>query len=522
MTVLEGLLSSAEWQGSTVVAGRAAARRDVVDVTLLLDLGDGARSDREFLPDRLVLLANRSTAGDWRLDGVLRQVHRGGAAGVVLPPGSVVAESARRIADGLGVALVVAAREAAELLRDTQVLLTRFELQAARLVVRAQAALGAGTFDTPELLVQTAELLGVPVALVSGQYQVLSAVEGFPAEVPAELGLATARRSVWHHGADGRLTVAAPVRTVDGTGIDSWLVAHVAHADTGAQYTSSPALEVAAGALQRSRAVARLEMDRKYRSRISLLGDVLRTTGRPSPLVVDRVAAAGWVLEGWHTGFHFELTDPERTDRDREDFLHVLADLLRDRPGPAAFAEHGDGVAGWVTVETQPSGADASRTAFSLRGHLRDLQRRGFPDAVLGVSRAAPEASGIALAVNEASSAAALARGRTTTGGFVDVGRFGAAQLLLAWTGADSFRDAVRDLLKPLLDSPVLVRTLLAVLDGGGSMSEAAAALDVHRNTVSSRMARIETLLGVSLADPDTRLGLHLACRSLLRDGAAD
>jgi len=93
---------------------------------------------------------------------------------------------------------------------------------------------------------------------------------------------------------------------------------------------------------------------------------------------------------------------------------------------------------------------------------------------------------------------------------------------LLAWTGADSFRDAVQDLLKPLLDSPVLVRTLLAVLDGGGSMSEAAAALDVHRNTVSSRMARIETLLGVSRADPDTRLGLHLACRSLLRDGAAD
>jgi hypothetical protein len=520
VTALRGLLESAEWQGSQVLAGVSGSAHDVQDVTLVLDVADGARSDREYQPDRLVLLATRATPGDWRLDGVLRQVHRAGASGVVLPPGSVVGESARRIADALGVALVVAGRDPAELLRDTQVLLTRFELQAARLVVRTQAALGSGTFETPELLARAAELLGVPVALVSGQHDVLSSSKGFPDAVPSALELSTARRSVWHHAPSGRLTVAAPVRTVDGTGIDSWLVADVVYADAGRQYTTLSALDVAAGALQRSRAVTRLEMDRKYRGRISLLGDVLRTAGRPSPLVVDRVAAAGWVLDGWHTGFHFQLTDEDRTERDREEFLHVLADLLRTRTGPVAFAEHGEGIAGWVTEETQPTGADASRTAFSLRGHLRDLQRLGFPDAVLGVSRAAPEASGIVLAVGEATSAAALARGRTTTGGFVDVGRFGAAQLLLAWTGADSFRDAVRDLLKPLLDSPVLVRTLLAVLDGGGSMSEAAAALDVHRNTVSSRMARIESLLGVSLADPDTRLGLHLACRSLVRGGA--
>ena len=49
---------------------------------------------------------------------------------------------------------------------------------------------------------------------------------------------------------------------------------------------------------------------------------------------------------------------------------------------------------------------------------------------------------------------------------------------------------------------------------GTSSSGQAAARdLDVHRHTVRNRLARAETLLGVSVDDPDTRAELWLALR---------
>lgn len=47
------------------------------------------------------------------------------------------------------------------------------------------------------------------------------------------------------------------------------------------------------------------------------------------------------------------------------------------------------------------------------------------------------------------------------------------------------------------------------------SLVETAAVLGVHRNTVADRISRIQRKLSLDLTDPETRLALHLACRSL-------
>jgi purine catabolism regulator len=76
-------------------------------------------------------------------------------------------------------------------------------------------------------------------------------------------------------------------------------------------------------------------------------------------------------------------------------------------------------------------------------------------------------------------------------------------------------RPLARAVLEPLLDARPDVRrerveTLRAIL-GHGGVSEAAAALGVHRNTVAYRLRRIEAATGWQLADPDLRLPLALA-----------
>ncbi|MGW0362537.1 PucR family transcriptional regulator [Streptomyces sp. NPDC002990] len=65
--------------------------------------------------------------------------------------------------------------------------------------------------------------------------------------------------------------------------------------------------------------------------------------------------------------------------------------------------------------------------------------------------------------------------------------------------------------------SPVQRSTLRAWLAHHGSWDRTAATLSVHRNTVRQRIARTAALLGADLDDPDTRMEMWFALRSLDR-----
>jgi purine catabolism regulator len=76
-------------------------------------------------------------------------------------------------------------------------------------------------------------------------------------------------------------------------------------------------------------------------------------------------------------------------------------------------------------------------------------------------------------------------------------------------------RQLAKAVLEPLLEARPDVRrerveTLRAILEHGG-VSEAAAALGVHRNTVAYRLRRIEAATGWQLGDPELRLPLAVA-----------
>jgi sugar diacid utilization regulator len=59
-----------------------------------------------------------------------------------------------------------------------------------------------------------------------------------------------------------------------------------------------------------------------------------------------------------------------------------------------------------------------------------------------------------------------------------------------------------------------LVRTLGVYLEMGGNYDRTAGALIIHRSTLRYRLGRIRELSGRDLADPDSRLNLHVAIRA--------
>lgn len=82
---------------------------------------------------------------------------------------------------------------------------------------------------------------------------------------------------------------------------------------------------------------------------------------------------------------------------------------------------------------------------------------------------------------------------------------------LLACGPRRVLRDAVVDTaVRCLLDDTDLLRTAHAYLDHAGSAQQAAAALNIHRQTLYHRLAKIERITGLDLADGRDRLRLHL------------
>jgi hypothetical protein len=66
----------------------------------------------------------------------------------------------------------------------------------------------------------------------------------------------------------------------------------------------------------------------------------------------------------------------------------------------------------------------------------------------------------------------------------------------------------------PLLADRVLTETAEVFLDCAGSASRAAAALQIHRQTLYYRLARIAEVTGLDLADGEARLLLHASVKA--------
>ena len=82
-----------------------------------------------------------------------------------------------------------------------------------------------------------------------------------------------------------------------------------------------------------------------------------------------------------------------------------------------------------------------------------------------------------------------------------------------AWRAVSEL-DGPDPVVAPLLCDRVLAETAEAFLDCAGSASRAAAALQIHRQTLYYRLARVGDLTGLDLADGEARLLLHTSLKA--------
>jgi DNA-binding PucR family transcriptional regulator/putative methionine-R-sulfoxide reductase with GAF domain len=275
-------------------------------------------------------------------------------------------------------------------------------------------------------------------------------------------------------------------------------------------------------ALEMAKARASAEVERRLRGDLveELLGHGLTTDeSRRLAAQAERlgyhIAARSWVVavepDDSAAGAALEA-------RAMQDRLHQVVSDLCTRRFPASLVVTRSG----SLVLIIPAGDNPELKALETFGKLildtihRVVGRGTFS---LGIGNATDDAHQLPRAHDEARQSLRLARRGGAARAVTSYRNLGAFRLLLEVQDPAVLERFVEETLGPLVRyqegrRTPLIETLEQLAANHWNRRAAARALHLHVNSLSYRAQRIESLLGVSLEDPETRVALSIALRA--------
>ncbi|GAA5150577.1 PucR family transcriptional regulator [Pseudonocardia eucalypti] len=470
-----------------------------------------------FGPEQLVL-------DELAADLALRLGRGAGLSGIIAQrPDRPVPLVTRRLADKLALPLVgVEAVAPAAVAATFDPYVRAPEIAGLRILGTTAQRFQTAPTSAEELTRTLAQTLGGPVALVDAESR---PVAGDPAareplhrpEIRARLAGGRPAAETFPLGSSD-VVLLHPV-LLDRAGPASfWLVARLSTATGALLEPLRQSLAIAALSFAVYVAGNTAALERESRQRALLLGEILDQGDSPAPRTVERAAALGWRLAGWHTAVQLAVRESRPGTRPAE-LVEELEEQLSGGGIRARLVERPDGWAFWTTAESEPEALDPGPLLAAVRSALLAVEaaHRGLA-LCAGVGGAHPGTAGIQRSLEEARQACLLARTEHGAASVEHLDAVSMKRLLVGWYASGTLRSVAAEVLTPLREadpSGELVRTLRRYLDQESSATETAALLGVHRNTVMQRLDRIRKLLPVNLDDPDDRVVVHLAVRAV-------
>ncbi|MGW1406825.1 helix-turn-helix domain-containing protein [Streptomyces sp. NPDC002403] len=440
------------------------------------------------------------------LDVAVRDAAAAGAAALVLtgvteaPHGlpAEVTATARALAERGRVAVLYADGDLAALAVAVERAVAGSAADALARVAEAAREVTAVAGDPGRVASAAGRALGVPVEL--------------RAAGPGEEGASAA-------GPDGEIRLAAPARP--------------GHAGAAVRSVLALAALAAAGGGHG---------DVPVRSRGRLLAELLVAPQDQAARLAARGRALALPVDGWHIALRVEAGGLDASNRPKalDAVMSQALTLLRAWDGaavlPGTTTPQAADTVQWnaalvddalVLLSTWPAdpGPDGRRATLARARRVVDRLAGLRPEAGLrcGVGSSHRGPLGIRTSAREAR--AAVPRGAGPAVAAHDA--VGLDRMLLEWYASDTAREAVSELLAPVLAlgperAEPLLRTLQGYLDHNNSPARAAEALHLHRNAVGARIRKIVQLTGADLNEPDVRLALQLACRAGLSTAPAN
>src|SRR5712692_7539815 len=415
--------------------------------------------------------------------------------------------------------------ERSELQRRTEVQLA--EIQLSHDIHERFTKLSLDGAGIPSILEVLGSLAGGRAALYSTDgYRVRGLgelSEGMPPRinVPAALGQAGAREVRINAGRPLRPLDVVPVRA--GAELLGLLAVGVSAEDPDAEGRRR-ALEHGSTvlALEMSKERAAAEVERRLRGDLveevlagGLEADEAERVARQAERRGHRLPQRAWVLALEPDDDKTEAALAARGQQDRLD--GALSGLVRSRlPGALTLVRSASAVF-LVPDEIAADLSSVEKLAGQILAAAAPVMKPGT--ASIGIGNMANGVSELARSHIEARQAVRLTRRAGGRGRVASYRSLGAFRLLLEVQSPDALRRFVNELLGPLLqyaqsrDTPLL-ETLEALSTSRWIRRAASRHLGIHINSMTYRIERIQTLTGLQLDDPETRVAISIALRA--------
>jgi purine catabolism regulator len=474
-------------------------------------------------PSALVIVA-RSVAvcGDVTLDLLLRRAAAARVSCVVVDRGSgELPLPTRRLAEQFKIVLW---REPAlvpdQLRTRIEQLVQNPELVGAAIIRKVSEVMLSPARDLGELVDRLALAIAFPVALIGlNGHPIAGPTLAEPDELARVLRVSGGRAGFPEAVLDVSTHESIVVVSAFPVAAEPprlWLGARVPQGIDAQSGYILTALRIASLALAAHFAIASLAFERENREAGALLEELLSRGDNVTLPDIERAAAFGWQLLGWHVAVQVRarssVADLPRASLTRSLTQALAANAVRSQP-----VDTGQAVVFWTTTASSPTPEHMASLADGVRAALQEVEH-GYPGIRLqaGIGEPREGASGIALSIDDAQHALAFAESQQGRAVVQRSDSMTANRLVRGWLPDGPAREVVARLIDPIrLADPTgqLVSTLRTFLDHESNLSATAAVLHVHRNTAIQRMQRIRSLLEVDLDDPNDRLALRLALR---------
>jgi sugar diacid utilization regulator len=275
-------------------------------------------------------------------------------------------------------------------------------------------------------------------------------------------------------------------------------------------------------ALELAKERAAAEVERRLRGDLveevlagGLEGDEAERIARQAERLGHRLPQRAWVmlLEPDDDETESALVAPGRQDR----LDSALSGIVRSRMPDALTLVRSASAVFLVPDEVAPDLAAIEKLAAQILAGAAPIMKPG--SASVGIGNLANSVGELARSHLEARQALRLTRRAGGRGRVASYRSLGAFRLLLEVQSPDALRRFVDELLGTLLsyaqsrDTPLL-ETLEALSAARWIRRAAARNLGIHINSMSYRVERIQTLTGLQLDDPETRVAISIALRA--------
>lgn len=450
---------------------------------------------RRCAPHVLVVLHDTAAAGGWSLAAALHLAWERNVSAVVVS-GAVAGSAGAALAERLNMTLLAIDSDPVDV--ALQLAGQVSAPAAARALGQALCAerLAEQTHVRGVLGVLNSELQNAPVALVIGETAVAGRVAALQDKTNAR------RVEVEVQGPDeqpwARLVAAVPV-----------------NGPMAVEQVES-LLRLARPSLQAAWAQTRLDSTVHSAHEQAAFGLLRRLAAEPppdapaGPVEIETPpwsSELGWQVDGVNRAVW--LTPLRPSGEPSEEVTHLVRAAWQRGRTHWPLVVDGDSWISWHSSEDPDDVGPLRRAVTAFRDSAAAHR------LVIGVGQAHPGVAGLMRSVAEARLAAHVAREQGPAGvqWFDQVG----ASAALAWLPTTEIAQVADLCLAELMDARdrmALVQTVLAVLDCGGSLSQASQRLGVHRNTVLARLTRARQL-GLAYDEPEQRLALHVLCYAL-------